>query len=80
MEAVLVFVVSRVGAIPSDDLGKPRTAGTTGDVRDRSRSFIGEDNTPVGRAPVKGRPDASILERGRGGTPCGGRLKLVTRR
>jgi hypothetical protein len=67
MEAVLVFVVSPVGAISSDDLGKPRTAGTTGDVRGRSRSFIGEDNAPARRAPMKGRPDASILERGRGG-------------
>lgn len=67
MEAVLVFVVSPMGAISSDDLGKPRTAETTGDVRGRSRSFIGEENAPVGRAPGNGRPDASILERGRGG-------------
>jgi hypothetical protein len=67
MEAVLVFVVSAMGEIPSDDLGKPRTAETTGDVRGRSRSFVGEENAPVRRAPVKGSPDASILERGRGG-------------
>jgi hypothetical protein len=52
----------------------------TGDVRGRSRSCIGEDNAPVRRAPVKRRPDASLLERGRGETQCRDRLKLVTRR
>lgn len=67
MDAVLVFVARGMGAIPSHHLGKPRTAGTTGDVRGRSRSFIGEDNAPVRRAPVTGSPDASILERGRSG-------------
>jgi hypothetical protein len=40
MEAVLVLA----------DLGKPRSTETTGDVRGRSRSVIGEENTPVGRA------------------------------
>jgi hypothetical protein len=38
------------GSNPVAHLGKPRPAGVTGDVRGRSRSFIGEDNTPAGRA------------------------------
>lgn len=80
MEAVLAFVGEAAGAIPSTILGKPRPTKVTGDVRGRSRSVIGEDNAPVGRAPVKGRPDASLLERGRGETPCRDRLKLVPRR
>lgn len=52
----------------------------TEDVRGRSRSFIGEDNTPVGWALVKSAPTSRSSREDPTVEPCRDRPKLVPRR